>query len=191
MKKALITFVRNPELGKVKTRLAKEVGDKKALLVYKKLLEHTKQVISQVICDRYIFTTEPLTVPWQGCFEEKQAEGDLGERMCKAFEWLFNKGYRQLVIIGSDCIELNADHIEVGFSQLEKQDIVIGPAFDGGYYLLGMNQLYPFVFEGITWSSDQVFNQTIQKIRTQNLRMHTLEILSDVDELKDLPLSWR
>ena len=104
-----------------------------------------------------------------------------------AFKNIFDEHYENIIIIGSDCFELTSEIISLSFSLLEKNDVVIGPAKDGGYYLLGMKKMYPTIFENIPWSTSEVFNQTIQKIQLLNLNYELLPVLSDVDTVHDLP----
>lgn len=189
--KALIVFARKPELGKVKTRLAVAIGNEKALDIYIRLLKHTKQVISNITCDKYVFLTETQDDDfWKDFLIQKQSSGDLGERMENAFLSLFEKGYEQVMIIGSDCPALNESHIQLAFEALQKTDIVIGPAEDGGYYLLAMNRLQAFLFKNKAWSTNFLREQTIDEIIQQKLNYFLLPTLSDVDELTDLPMNW-
>jgi len=190
-KQALIIFARKPELGKVKTRLAKTVGDEKALEIYKKLLSHTKSVISKIDCTKYVFLTKELNDDfWYGLNTELQQGESLGERMLYALELLFKKGHKNVLIIGTDCPSISEKIIYSGFTNLKNHDAVVGPAQDGGYYLLGMNQLHTSLFEGITWSSEVVLEQTVEKMNVENLSYFTLPTLNDVDEEKDVPADW-
>lgn len=191
MKQALIIFVRHPVLGKVKTRIAATLGSATALWIYKKLLQHTHDISREVKADKFIFYADEVIEDdlWQdeNYFKLKQENGDLGERMKFAFEQVFSKGYNSICIIGSDCFELSADIIEEAFSSLNEHDIVVGPAKDGGYYLLGMNQVYQEVFENKNWSTNTVLEKTIESIRSLNLSFTTLTMLKDVDEAYDIP----
>ncbi|MEO7265173.1 MAG: TIGR04282 family arsenosugar biosynthesis glycosyltransferase [Ferruginibacter sp.] len=191
-KKALIIFIRKPELGKVKTRLAAQVGAESALDIYKRLLDHTRVIASAAACDKYIFVTEPLQITdWKSFMEEIQISGSLGEKMQHAFLLLFKKGYQKMVIIGSDCPHLQTTHIEKAFELLAHNDLVAGPANDGGYYLLGLKKIYPALFENKPWSTGLVMEETIATAMKLGLSYKLLETLTDVDEEKDLPLSWR
>jgi rSAM/selenodomain-associated transferase 1 len=191
MQKALIIFVRNPELGKVKTRLAAQIGAKPALAIYLKLLQHTRLTALQTNCKKYVFATETLHDDfWKGFGLKEQNGGNLGEKMMDAFEQLLNKGYIKVVIIGSDCPHLKAQHIEEAFDGLNSNDIVIGPANDGGYYLLGMKKMHPAIFQNKSWSTAFVFNETIATIKMLQLSFHQLEALTDVDEASDVPKEW-
>lgn len=121
-----------------------------------------------------------------------QFGSDLGERMKNAFATVFNEGYDQAAIIGTDCAEVTADHLRQAFSRLKQFDTVIGPALDGGYYLLGMNSLIPELFSDISWSSDQVLQETILKLKLLNRSVTLLESLSDVDQIEDWEkLNWK
>jgi rSAM/selenodomain-associated transferase 1 len=111
--------------------------------------------------------------------------------MQAAFRTVFDEGYQQAVIIGSDCLQLTPDHLKEAYRVLEHHDIVIGPARDGGYYLLGMNKLHDALFHDIKWSTEYVFAETVQRINTWQLRYSCLEMLTDVDEETDLPPDWK
>lgn len=194
MKQALIVFVRHPELGKVKTRLAATLGDEAALSIYKKLLQHTLVATEKVAADKFIFYSEDIVKDdlWQtpGYFKATQGEGNLGDRMRHAFETVFAKGYEKVCIIGSDCHELSATIINEAFSLMDSTDIVIGPATDGGYYLLGMKQLHTELFNLQHWSTMHVLQETLALVRELNLSYQTLQTLADVDEEKDVPEGW-
>lgn len=192
MQNALIIFARNPELGKVKTRLAAQIGAAPALAIYLKLLQHTRLIALQAACEKYVFTTEPLQDDfWQGFNLKNQGSGDLGEKMMCAFEYLFNKGHQKAVIIGSDCPGLSTQHIENAFDALDSNDVVIGPAHDGGYYLLGMKKLHLPIFQNKRWSTTAVFDETVTTLKMLGLSFHLLEVLTDVDVAEDLPEEWR
>ncbi len=192
MKNALIIFVRNPELGKVKTRLAATIGDQKALDIYIRLLAHTRELALSCHCDKYVFASGPLpSTEWEGFYMEQQSAGDLGNRMSHAFELLFRKAYEKVVIIGSDCLELSGNHLIQAFTELEHHDVVIGPANDGGYYLLAMKKHHAGIFSDKSWGTNSVFNQTVKTVNHLGLQMQRLENLNDIDEVKDLPEHMR
>lgn len=174
-------------LGKVKTRLAASVGDAEALRIYIRLLTHTREVALQAPCDAHVFLTEPpADLFWQDCSLHLQSEGDLGQKMYDAFSQLFHQGYRNIIIIGSDCPGLNTATIEQAFAALSTHDLVIGPAVDGGYYLLGMKRLHEALFRGKSWSTDTVFADTRHDIAGAGLSVFVLQELSDVDTAADL-----
>lgn len=191
MKDALIIFVRNPELGKVKTRLAAEIGDVGALRIYRKLLAITKSVALHTPADVFVFADGPLQDDfWNEFTIELQSGHDLGERMLCAFDAVFKKGYKKAVIIGSDCPALSSLLTKQAYSILEHHDIAIGPATDGGYYLLGMKQLHEGLFKNKHWSTPAVFDETIAAINSLSLSCKKLAMLSDVDVAADLPKHW-
>jgi len=190
MKKALIIFVKNNVAGKVKTRLAASVGNKKASEVYQFLIDHTKKQVSQLNADVFVFYSPEIQTDdqWktQNLVKKLQSNGDLGERMHNAFIDVLNAGYDQAAIIGSDCFGLQTSILENGFSQLQSNDIVIGPANDGGYYFLAMKQPHAFLFENKDWSTAQLIEQTLVSIKESDKQYHLLEVLNDIDTIEDL-----
>ena len=187
-KNLILIFTRNPELGKCKTRLAKTIGDNNALTVYKMLLEHTKQVVSELSCDKAVYYSVKIRPDdiWNGeRFYKFQQQGqDLGDRMHNAFTEAFSNGYEKVLIIGSDLYDLTPNHIEKAFESLNNHDAVIGPALDGGYYLLGMKHLIPEVFKNKDWGTATVFESTINDLKP--LKMAQLETLNDIDVFDDI-----
>jgi len=183
-----IVFVRNPELGKVKTRLAKTIGDKKALNIYILLLKHTESVLQKVSSDKVVYYSEEIQNNdlWSDrCFQKKLQKGnDLGERMQHAFEMAFKEGYEKVVIVGSDLFDLKSAHIENAFKALENHNLVIGPSLDGGYYLLGMKVLHSAVFKNKQWGTDSVLETTLKNLEQENVKL--LEALNDIDTFEDL-----
>lgn len=187
---ALIIFVKNPEKGKVKTRLAKTVGDEKALKVYYELLRITKSVADPLSVNKQVWYSRFVDEDdlWsKGNFEKHLQKGkNLGQRMLYAFQQAFESGHEKVVIIGSDCASLGTEIIEKAFGMLDDQDVVIGPARDGGYYLLGMSELVTEVFENKSWSTSSVLESTVKQIEKMNLSYHLLPTLSDIDTEADL-----
>lgn len=188
---ALIVFQKNAVLGKVKTRLAATVGDQRALEIYQALLKHTYTQIQELEeTDIAIFYSDfieksPLE-KFEADIEEIQVGVDLGEKMSNAFQNLFQKGYEKVVIIGTDCPEIKTADIEAAFRSLDKNEVCIGPAFDGGYYLLGMREFYESLFQNIPWSSSEVTAKTTEKLNLQNLSFELLKTLRDIDTEDDL-----
>ena len=184
----IIVFVRTPELGKVKTRLAKAIGDQAALTIYKLLLKHTSTVLHELSFDKVVYYSEKIENNdfWKASlFEKKLQKGaDLGERMQQAFETAFDRGYKKVLIIGSDLFELTSTLIISALEALETYDISIGPSLDGGYYLLGMKELHPAVFKNKKWGTDSVLENTLQDLKQQNVKL--LEALNDIDTFEDL-----
>lgn len=195
MKKALIIFVRKPEKGKVKTRLAATVGEDAALYIYQKLLKHTAAVAKSTGIDTFVFYAGEIEEDdlWNeiSSFKRKQKETDLGGRMKAAFAEVFENGYSHVVIIGSDCPHLSVQHIQEAFHALQNNDVVIGPASDGGYYLLGMKNVHASLFENIAWSTNTVYQRTIHILEGNSLSFFPLPVLTDVDEANDLPEEWK
>lgn len=194
-KKALLLFTKNPELGKCKTRLAKTIGDVKALEIYIKLLEHTREIVIPVDVDKFVFYSENIEREddWDNAVFQKRVQNgdDLGQKMQNAFRELFQLNYDSVCIIGSDCYELNSETINQSFIALESKDVVIGPTNDGGYYLLGMKKLHAALFENKNWSTETVYSDTITDFEQLGLSYSNLVKLTDIDEEKDLPKHWR
>lgn len=186
----LIILVKNPELGKVKTRLAVSIGEEEALNVYKQLLEHTRNVTQDLPFDKVIFYSDYVDHhdEWDNAVFQKQHQGGggFGIRVVRAFEWGFEKGYSHICVIGSDCYELEAKIIADAFVKLSEHDIVIGPSLDGGYYLIGMKEPHPFLFRNKHWSAGSVLKETVKDIEAYNLSACLLAVLRDVDVESDL-----
>ena len=184
----IIIFARNPKLGKVKTRLAKTIGDFASLETYKILMKHTANVVEKNNAEKIVFYSEYINNNdvWAKikCKKVKQSEGDLGEKMQTAFEYAFELGYKKIVIIGSDVYSLKTEHIDSAFTQLQTHDVVIGPAHDGGYYLLGLNFIIPELFEQKKWGTSSVLENTLADLNELNVTL--LEPLNDIDTYEDL-----
>jgi rSAM/selenodomain-associated transferase 1 len=187
-KKALIVFTRNPELGRCKTRLAATIGDKSALDVYRFLLDHTVKITSSLSADVYVYYSEKIREIdiWDtSIFRKKQQQGlDLGAKMQHAFTEVFGMGYQKAIIIGSDMYDINTQDLEDAFLTLEHNNFVVGPAQDGGYYLLGMKQLKTSLFKNKKWGTTTVLSDTLQ-----NLTLEKVSILpekNDVDYFDDI-----
>ena len=191
----LIIFYRNPVIGKVKTRLASDVGEERALAIYLLLANHTMHITRDLRASKTVYYSSHIDREdnWDNYLYTKdlQAGNDLGERMQNAFAKGFNKGYRSICIIGTDCIGLNTPIIESAFAQLARYDAVVGPAKDGGYYLLGMKKLYSRLFTGKQWGNDTVLADTLSDLESMKLHFTTLPVLTDVDTVDDLPEEWR
>ncbi len=187
-KKALIVFAKNPILGKVKTRLAKEVGNDRALELYKTLMEITYRQTKDIDCSKFLFLSPNIDNDLfdQDYIQMLQTGNDLGERMSNAFNYIFAKDYNKIIIVGSDCPQLTPEILNEAFEKLYHFDFVIGPAEDGGYYLIGMKEQCNILFNGMDWGSKNVLSETIRRLKENNLNFYLLQQLSDVDELKDL-----
>jgi uncharacterized protein len=195
LKEKLLLFYRNPELGKVKTRLAKTLGDKKALEIYLQLAAHTKSITQNILIKKIVcysnFIDEQDNWPASQYQKKLQHGTDLGEKMSNAFAEEFEKKSSSICIIGTDCFELTTEIIKDAFQKLETHDAVLGPAHDGGYYLLGTNKFIPELLQNKQWSTSSVAEDTIQDFQKLKLTYAILPTLTDVDEEKDLPINFR
>jgi len=195
----VLVFVRAPVAGRVKTRLAARIGAEAALRVYRRLAEHAvaeARALGSGASVRIHFTPADggdAVRAWLGGGGEylPQAGGDLGERMRQAFEAAFAAGFRRAVIIGSDLPDLSPAMLRDAFARLETSDAVLGPARDGGYYLLGMREMIGGIFDGVPWSTPRVLDATLARLRAAGASVALLEPLADVDEAADLPPGWR
>ncbi len=192
-KVSLIVFVRYPQKGKVKTRLAATIGNSKATEIYKAAAENIINEIKTVPnCNKYIFYSikeeKDLIKKWlgKGFYYVHQEGNDLGERMRNAFRIVLGHGAEKVIILGTDIPEITSDTISNAITVLENSDTVIGPSNDGGYYLLGMKKFHPNLFENIEYSTSTVLKETINKIKSAQLKNSTLDILHDIDVEDDL-----
>lgn len=190
-KNALIIFAKNPVEGQVKTRLAKTMGNIIAVAVYKQLLQHTFTITKNLAVDKFVFYGDCINNNdlWlNNLYQKQQQQGiDLGERMRNAFESVLNLGYDKVIIIGSDCYELSQQILLDAFDELIISNAVIGPCYDGGYYLLGIKQLIPELFDNIPWSTDEVLLATKKILQDLQLQFELLPTLNDVDDEASLP----
>jgi len=189
-KNLIIVFVKNAVLGKVKTRLAKTIGNKKALAVYEQLLGVTEKAVNQVGVYKYIYFSEEIEQEnWRGTDKFVQKGGDLGEKMENAFNNGFENGFEKIILIGSDLPDLSADIIWQGFRELDSNEFVLGPAEDGGYYLIGMNKPKYCVFKNKNWSTESLLKQTLSELTDKRIKYSLLETLNDIDTFEDLKTS--
>lgn len=190
MNSQLIIFVRNPELGKVKTRLAKKVGDAAALAIYLKLLSHTQAVTENLACDKAVYYSTFVDTEdrWDNRKYQKylQKGADLGEKMAHAIHAALASGYDSVCLIGTDNYELIPEIIENAFDILKSHDVVIGPAKDGGYYLIGMKKAHAELFDLKEWSTRDVFSETVKIINQLKLSYGETKPLNDIDVVEDL-----
>jgi len=191
----LIVFTRYPEPGKAKTRLAPRLGNKGAADIQKELTEDTLSRIRQLqkihpVDVSIYFAGGDLErmQAWLGSGQQyrHQKNGDLGERLISACADAFRLAYRRVVVIGSDCPGITHHHLELAFTALLHKDLVLGPATDGGYYLIGLSREARSLFERVPWGTDAVLAETIQAGEKLGLSIEILEELSDVDRPEDL-----
>lgn len=190
MQAALIIFVKNPIPGKTKTRLAASVGHEKALKMYHQLTAYTREQVmglgdTQLLLYYSDFIPEEDEWPADRFSKRLQSGADLGARMQHAFATAFEEGAQRVAIIGSDCPGINTQLLRTALDVLTHKDFVIGPALDGGYYLLGSNRLHPTLFSEMEWSTETVAKQTLEKATALGLSRAELIPLSDVDYLED------
>src|SRR5271157_833655 len=184
--------MKNPELGQVKTRLSKSVGDDGALKIYQALLAYTRRITQELECAKLLYYSSYIDEKdeWDACIFEKhlQQGEDFGLRMYNAFNEAF-ENYNEVVIIGSDCFELTPVIIGQAFEMLDDYDLVIGPAKDGGYYLLGMKELRVELFQNKHWSTSVVYEETMGDVEQLGLSVFNLPMLADIDTKEDLDRS--
>jgi rSAM/selenodomain-associated transferase 1 len=184
----LLIFTRNPKLGKCKTRLAETIGDQAALDIYMILLRHTAEITKDLNCSKEVHYSEEVSENdlWdKGNYAKQLQEGnDLGERMYNAFKSGFQKGYKKIIIIGSDIYDLNSETIDEAFAEMENVDFVIGPAADGGYYLIGMKTLSNDIFLNKNWGTETVLEDTLNNLKHKKVKL--LQIKNDIDVYEDL-----
>ena len=189
----LIIFTRNIEPGKCKTRLARTVGPEIALNIYQFLVQHTAEICSDINATKWVYYTEYPAK--DDSFDDNkftkyiQTGDDLGARMRNALADGFSNGFKKIVIIGSDIYDLGKEDLNEAFSQLNLHEYVIGPAEDGGYYLLGMKSMHEDIFTGKPWGTAEVLKETLEDLKTEDVKL--LEMRNDVDiydDIKDVPV---
>ena len=190
----VLFFVKYPASGRVKSRLAEQIGQDVATDLYKSFVAdilttlHALSVNFKIVF--YPPDAEKKFQQWlgEGYSYIQQTGKDLGQRMKNAFLQAFSDGFDKVVLIGSDIPDLPADYLELGFKALETNDVVLGPSSDGGYYLIGFAKeaFLPDVFEGITWSSADVLEQTLNILNKHEQRVYLLPQWHDVDTLTNL-----
>ena len=190
--KKLIVFVKAPRPAAVKTRLAESIGTEAACAAYRRLVETLLKQLRSLRAVELCFSPDDAAAEIKGWLEEDwnsspQGGGDLGQRLQSAFERAFATGVKRAVIIGSDCPAVTAEDIYEAWNGLWTHDVVLGPATDGGYWLIGLRRLQPGLFHQIPWSTETVFGETMKRIRQAGLDVQLLRELSDVDTAHD----WR
>lgn len=193
----LIVFTRVPQPGAVKTRLIPALGPGGAARLHHEMTVRTlahagafarrRDVAVEV---RYTGGSAADMARLYGSDRTylPQARGDLGARLVAAVGEAFAGGARSVVVIGADCPDLDVPVLDAAFTALTTTDLVLGPATDGGYYLLGLRRPAPALFQGIAWGTSSVLRQTVALARQIGLSINTLHQLQDVDEPEDLPV---
>jgi len=182
----LIVFVKAPRPGFVKTRLARGLGLDAACQAYRQMADAVLQRIGSLSEVELRFSpddAEPEIRPWlrPGWTARPQGDGDLGQRMQAAFAEAFAGGADRVALIGSDCPEITSGDIRQAWRELATYDVVLGPATDGGYWLIGLKAPQPALFENISWGSETVLAETLQRAKAAPLRVQLLRILMDID----------
>jgi len=189
-KSLLIIFVKNLNSGKVKTRLAKTLGDKKALQIYQEMLQKIKETIQYLPFEKAVFYSDEIVEDdiWESDSYKKfvQEGKNIGERMQNAIEQAYNDGYDKISLIGSDCYQITSSIVMDSFRLLNDYNVVLGPSQDGGYYLIAMTGLYNGLFEGKDWSTDKVLNQTKSDLEGYDIKHTFVAELNDIDDEEDL-----
>jgi len=193
---ALIIMARYPQVGTTKTRLARTIGDKEAVRLYEAFLTDLAHKFAGQACDllwaytpaevdylSYLATLAPALIKHMHTFPQQGI--DLGARLHHVFRWTHDRGYKDTIVIGSDSPHISLKTITQAQKALEMAGVVLGPADDGGYYLIAMRRPYD-VFRGIPMSTSVVAQKTIELAASQGLKVHTLENMFDIDELPDL-----
>lgn len=191
---ALIIFIKYPQPGLVKTRLAKEIGKNEAAFLYRLFVETILSRTTDISFSRIVFYSPAAKREairrWLGAGLDNeiypQKGRDLGERLANAFEFTFRKGAKKVLAIGSDSPTIDKFIILRAFKELENKSCVIGPAFDGGYYLLGLSSLYRQIFQDIDWGSHKVLEETLHLLNKLKLEYALLDEHFDIDRLEDL-----
>jgi rSAM/selenodomain-associated transferase 1 len=191
----LIIFTRYPEPGKAKTRLIPVLGKEGAANLHRLMAQRTIANARSLqnyrplsIAIHYTGSSHQLMQDWLGTnmIYHQQSEGDLGTRMSAAFQTSFNLGIDKVAIIGTDCPKLKPDIIAKAFDELSDRDVVLGPAKDGGYYLIGLRRTIPELLHGIQWGTSAVFSDTVAIAKKLDLSIAVLPILTDIDRPEDL-----
>ena len=187
-KNLLLIFTRNPELGKCKTRLAATIGDQAALEIYKFLLNHTVSVTEKLDVTKQVHYSVKVRENdiWDAnVYSKEQQKGiDLGVRMHHAFDNGFKEGFENIIIIGSDLFDITQIELEEAFDKLRQNDFVVGPAQDGGYYLLGMKKLKSELFKNKEWGTATVLENSLSDLSGESVFL--LPEKNDIDYYEDI-----
>ena len=187
MNRLLMVFIKDSSKYPVKTRLKTSIGKNKSIWVYNQILKKTALVLKNIKTDIAVFHYNSIISknPFKNFskWNKIQIGENLGKKISNAFNWGFEKGYKKIIIIGSDLWDLNEEIINKGFLELNKNKVVIGPSIDGGYYLLGLTKKMPKIFEGIKWGTQSVLAETLKLLEHEP---YILPELNDIDTFEDL-----
>lgn len=192
---ALIVFAKYPILGQVKTRLAKDIGDAAAAALYNCFVIQTIRKFSPssdlfelrvAVAQEFFLEKFKQDFPGADKYIAQKNIDDLGARMQHSIQQCLEGGFQKIVVIGTDCPHLPTEYVQKAFDLLDKHEIVIGPAEDGGYYLLAVSKNHQFLFNGISWGTKYVLNKTIAAINKNNVSCTLLPSLFDIDDFDSL-----
>lgn len=187
----LIIFYNNPSFGKIKPRLASTIGDENALAIYINLTTNTRLITDELPFDKVVCYSDYVDTEdnWDNTIYKKirQHGHHTGKKLQNAFAWGFREGYSPICMIHADCYGLTSEIITEAFEFLEEGDAVIGPAKDGGYYLLGLNKIYNDLFKDKNWGTYTVLSDTLENFDDLELEYGMLPVLNEVEEEVDLP----
>ena len=180
-------FAKPPQAGKVKTRLIPDIGAEAATAVYRHCLRHALDTVATAQMAHRVFLSEPSDDPvFSGFRITLQRGDDLGQRMYNAITDLLDAGAAGAILIGTDCMDLCSGHLQAAARALTDHDLVLLPALDGGYALIGCRRIAPELFTDVQWSSAGVRTRTLANAENMNYRIEQLETVRDIDTLQDL-----
>ena len=194
----LLIFVKAPRKGQVKTRLAAYIGEDLALRMYQAMVED----LLENVRESHHYDIQIMVWPekseeevrnwlqWPGVIAS-QIQGDLGIKLNHAFGKGFNQGFKRIIIIGSDLPGISSSLITQCFQKLQQYPLVLGPAWDGGYYLIGLNSTQPQLLTKVSWSTPEVLAETIDRAQQANLPYYLLKEMRDIDEYEDVLALWK
>lgn len=193
----LIIFSRYPEAGRSKTRLIPALGASGAARLHEDMTRHTLTTAVELARNYPVRVEVHFAGGDEGLMRQvfggdfpylPQVAGDLGKKMRTALQGALKQGLNRAVVIGTDCPDLTASRLRQAFEALETRELVLGPAPDGGYYLIGCRRVWPELFADIPWGTEQVWSRTLAAARGAGLSPYVLEPLPDVDRPEDLPV---
>lgn len=190
----IFIMMKYPELGKVKSRLAKSIGEEAATNLYRAFIQDTLSTVQSLDIPHHIamypLESQEKFSKWLGSSFEffPQQGANLGERLQNGFTKMFEKGYHQVIALASDCPDLPIEILQSAVSQLQSDKVVIGPAPDGGYYLIGFSSdlFIPDAFVDVAWSTESVFQETMSRIESITDQIHVLPEWQDIDTKSQL-----
>jgi rSAM/selenodomain-associated transferase 1 len=193
----LLVFVKAPRPGTVKTRLAAVLGDEAAALLYRAMAEEQIRRTAPRAGEyerAFLFAPEDARAEMESWLPaetlEAQQGDDLGERMSRAFASAFSAGARRVAIVGTDVPSCGREHVAEALRALDDHDVVLGPTYDGGYYLIALDQPRPVLFQSIPWSTPSVLPATAERAGVLGLAVRMLDPMRDVDTIGDVKAEW-